>query len=65
MKVVVDRQRCDGNGVCMGIAPEVFDVDDDMHLHVAEEIPHSPELRRRIQQAVTSCPILALKLIQA
>lgn len=64
MKIIVDRQRCDGNGVCMGIAPEVFDVDDDLYLHVAENIPDDPELRARVRQSVTSCPILALKLIE-
>ncbi len=64
MKIIVDRQRCDGNGVCMGIAPEVFDVDDDLYLHVAETIPEDPELRARVRQSVTSCPILALKLVE-
>jgi len=64
MKIIVDRQRCDGNGVCMGIAPEVFDVDDDLYLHVAENIPNDPELRARVRQSVTSCPILALKLVE-
>ena len=49
MKIIVDRQRCDGNGVCMGIAPEVFDVDDDLYLHVAENIPEDPELRARVR----------------
>lgn len=64
MKVIVDRQRCDGNGVCMGIAPEVFDVDDNLYLHVAEDIPDDPELRARVRQSITSCPILALKLVE-
>lgn len=64
MKIIVDRKRCDGNGVCMGIAPEVFDVDDDLYLHVAENIPNDPELMARVRQAITSCPILALKLVE-
>jgi ferredoxin len=64
MKVIVDRQRCDGNGVCMGIAPEVFDVDDDLYLHVAENIPDDPDLIARVRQSITSCPVLALKLVE-
>ncbi|WP_029076625.1 ferredoxin [Kaistia adipata] len=64
MKIIVNRQTCDGNGVCMGIAPEVFDVDDDLYLHVAEPIPEDGEIRARVRQAVTSCPILALKLVE-
>jgi len=64
MKIIVDRQRCDGNGVCMGIAPEVFDVDDDLYLHVVDPIPDDPDIQARVRQSVTSCPILALKLAQ-
>ena len=29
MKVDVDWGLCESNGVCMGIIPEVFDLDDD------------------------------------
>ena len=50
MKIIVDRQRCDGNGVCMGIAPEIFDVDDDLYLHVAENIPDDLRLRDKGDQ---------------
>jgi ferredoxin len=64
MKIIVDRQRCDGNGVCMGIAPEVFDVDDDMYLHVAETIPDDPDVMARVRESVTACPVLALKLVK-
>jgi len=64
MRVVVDFDLCESNAVCMGIAPEVFDVDDDLYLHVAETIPEDPELRARVRQSITSCPILALKLVE-
>ncbi|MGC5014563.1 ferredoxin [Streptosporangium sp. DT93] len=62
MKLTVDRTLCDGNGVCMGIAPEVFDIDDDLTLHIADEIPDDPAVRVRVRQSVTSCPVLALTL---
>ena len=29
MKVVVDYDACSSNAVCMGIAPEIFEVRDD------------------------------------
>ena len=29
MRVHVDRDRCEGNAVCVGIAPDLFDLDDD------------------------------------
>ncbi|MFF4989335.1 ferredoxin [Streptosporangium saharense] len=62
MKLSVDRALCDGNGVCMGIAPEVFDIDDDLNLHIADEIPDDPAVQAQVRQSVTSCPVLALTL---
>ena len=29
MRVEVDRDRCEGNAVCVGIAPDLFDLDDE------------------------------------
>ncbi len=62
MKIEV-KSTCDGNGVCMGIAPDIFDVDDDLKLHVAE-IPDDEDVQALVRQAVTACPILALKIIE-
>ncbi|GII87710.1 ferredoxin [Sphaerisporangium siamense] len=64
MKITVDRNLCDGNGVCMGIAPDVFDVDDDLTLHVTDEIPDDPDVHAQVRQSVTSCPVLALTLVE-
>ena len=64
MKILVDRSKCDGNGVCMGIAPDVFEVDDDMQLHILVEEP-GPERMHDVRQAVTSCPVLALSLVES
>ncbi len=38
MKVAVDLDTCDGNGVCMSICHEVFDVRED-GLHVLDDAP--------------------------
>ena len=38
MKVLVDFDTCDGNGVCMSICHEVFEVRDD-GLHLLQEHP--------------------------
>ena len=37
-KVVVDFDVCESNAVCMGIAPEVFEVRDDDFLYILNEI---------------------------
>ena len=29
MRVHVDRDRCEGNAICVGIAPDLFELDDD------------------------------------
>jgi ferredoxin len=61
MRVVVDRDLCESNAVCMRLVPEVFEVGDDDRLHLRQERP--PEaLRARIREAVRRCPKQALSL---
>lgn len=63
MKVVVNRDRCEANAVCMRRAPEVFKVDDEDKLHILIENP--PEaLRTKVETAVRFCPRQALSLIE-
>jgi ferredoxin len=61
MRVVVDFDLCESNAICMGIAPEVFEVRDDDFLYVLQENPPE-ELRPKIEQAVRSCPKQAITL---
>jgi ferredoxin len=61
MRVVVDFDLCESNALCMGIAPEVFEVRDDDLLYVIDE--HPPEaLRDRVEQAVRTCPKNAISI---
>ena len=61
MKVAVDRDLCEANGVCAGLVPEVFRLDDDDELHITEgDVP--AELAEQVRHAVQSCPKTALKL---
>jgi ferredoxin len=61
MKVNVDFDLCTSNAVCMGIAPEVFEVRDDGFLYVINENP-GPEFDERLRLAVASCPNGAITL---
>jgi ferredoxin len=61
LKIVVDYDECEANAVCVGLAPEVFEVDDDDNLWVHVERP-GPELIDRVRLAVDSCPKRALSL---
>ena len=61
MRVLVDRDLCEANGVCAGLAPGVFDLDDDDYLNIAPgEVPAASE--DLVRRAVASCPRLALSL---
>ncbi len=61
MRIEVDLNRCTGHGICESIAEDVFEVSDDgvVLIHDAER-PESD--RERMQQAVTQCPVAALRL---
>jgi ferredoxin len=63
MKVVVDFDECASNAVCMGIAPEVFEVRDDGLLYVLNEHP-GEELREQVRQAANGCPTGAISIVE-
>jgi ferredoxin len=61
MRVAVDPDACEANGICAGLAPEVFELDDDDSLHIrVDQVP--PRLADRVRHAVGSCPKTALRL---
>ena len=59
MKIVVDFELCEANAVCMGIIPEVFDLDDDDYLHVLSD-DVTPDNEDQIREAVRQCPRQAI-----
>lgn len=61
MKVVVNFDLCESNAVCMGIAPEVFEVRDDDFLYVLQENPPE-ELREKVTEAARRCPKQAITI---
>ena len=60
-KVVVDFGLCESNGVCMGIIPEVFDLDDQDYLHILQD-EVTPENEQQIREAVRQCPRQAISI---
>ncbi|HXZ66730.1 MAG TPA: ferredoxin [Streptosporangiaceae bacterium] len=63
MKVVPDYDACEANGVCAGLVPEVFEVDEDDNLNIlVDEIPDN--LLEGVRHAVRSCPKAALRLAE-
>ena len=59
MKIKVDFDLCESNGLCEAMAPEVFELDDDDYLVLlTDEV--TPENEERVRQAVAACPKAAL-----
>ena len=62
MKLVVDRDLCEGNARCVQLAPSVFEVGDDDKLRLLVERPDAA-LREAVEAAIALCPRQALSLI--
>ena len=60
-KVVVDFGLCESNGVCMGIIPKVFHLDDEDYLHILND-EVTPENEHDIREAVRQCPRQAISI---
>jgi len=61
MRIVVDRDLCESNAVCMDIEPAVFEVDDDDVLQILNEHPDE-SFRPKMEEAVRRCPKQALSI---
>ena len=59
MRVEVDRDRCEGNAVCVGIAPDLFDLDDEDYAVVKAD-PVPDDLEELAEQSINECPRAAL-----
>jgi ferredoxin len=61
MRVTADFDLCEANALCVGIAPETFELDDDDFLTILDE-EVTADNEARIRQAVASCPKAALSI---
>ena len=61
MKIKVDFDLCESNALCEGIAPDVFELDDDDYLQLRTE-QTTPENIEDVKRAVASCPRAAISL---
>ena len=62
-KIEVDWGLCESNGVCMGIIPEVFRLEDDDTLTVLQE-DVTPENEEQVRDAVRQCPRQAISIVE-
>ena len=61
MRVIVNMSQCESNALCMGVAPDIFEVDDDDNLTVLNETPDESD-RDRVLEAVRMCPKQAISI---
>ena len=62
-RIVVDRDLCQGHGVCESEAPAVFEVSKAGELTVLHEAPPDAE-RSAVEAAVKYCPTHALTIVE-
>jgi ferredoxin len=62
-KIEVDWGLCESNGVCMGIIPEVFQLEDDDTLTVLQD-EVTPENEAQVRDAVRQCPRQAISIVE-
>jgi ferredoxin len=63
MRIVVDREKCSGLGMCEGEAEDLFQVQEDGSLEILDETP-SEDRRDAAEAAVESCPTEALSIVE-
>jgi ferredoxin len=61
VRVVVDTQACESNALCMGVAPEIFDVPNEGPVEVLNEHP-SEDMRAEAEEAARVCPTQAITI---
>ena len=63
MRIVIDRELCEANAVCMRVCPACFRVEEDDTTTILME--HPPEdLRGEVERAVRMCPRQAISLVE-
>lgn len=61
MKISVDRELCEGSGMCVEIAPELFELGEDDGLAVVRGDGSVPAgLEGKAIEAAETCPVQAI-----
>jgi sterol 14-demethylase len=62
VRIVIDRDLCQGHGVCESEAPAVFSVSKQGDLTVLDERPDESQ-RAAVELAVKYCPTHAISVV--
>jgi ferredoxin len=55
----IDESLCIGDGICVDICPQVFEMGDDNLAHVIDESPDAA-LEYQVREAADACPTSAI-----
>jgi ferredoxin len=58
MKVKVDEDACVGDGTCVEMCPEIFEMEGDLAIVKVDRIPD--ELEDAVREAADNCPVEAI-----
>ena len=61
MKITVDFDLYESNGLCEALAPDVFELDDDDYLQLRTDRTTAENVED-VRRAVASCPRAAISL---
>jgi len=61
IRVHLDRDLCQGHGMCEFFAPSIFSLDDDLIVQY-EETP-DPAQQTELGEAIAGCPARAISLV--
>lgn len=59
MNVYVDKETCIGCGLCPGICPDVFELNDDGKAEAYGDVTSDNE--ETVREALDSCPVGAIR----
>ncbi len=63
MKIEVDLDLCEANGVCQSYCPEIFEVNDKDELEIRQDAIDEG-VRDKLELAIKRCPRQALTLVE-
>jgi ferredoxin len=61
MRIIVDRDKCSGLGICESVAPDFFEIGQDGVMVLREEFVTEDHLEE-LREACDGCPTEALSL---
>jgi sterol 14-demethylase len=62
LRIVLDRDLCQGHAVCVGEAPDVFKIGDDGRVELCAEGPVPAALHDKVRTAAQYCPTRTIKI---